>query len=351
MNWINVSSSDYKSVYKENAIGRQSMLTKPPGSLGMLEDVAIRLADVQQTDCPSVEKVSIAIFAADHGVAEEDVSAFPQEVTGQMVANFLRGGAAISVLAKRLKADLQVIDVGILEPLPQQDGLVICRAGAGTANIANEPAMSIEQVEVALEAGRAVIDRITERHVELFIGGEMGIANTTSAAVLYCALLGLTPEQATGAGTGLDSKGILHKTNVVRRVLETHQSCRDDVLEWLRCAGGFEIIALVGAYIRASQNSLPILVDGFISSVSALCAVRLQPDVNDGLFFSHVSAEQGHRRVLETLNQKPLLDLGMRLGEGSGAAVAATILQSACVLHNQMATFEEAAVADKKYPS
>jgi nicotinate-nucleotide--dimethylbenzimidazole phosphoribosyltransferase len=350
MNWINISPSGYKSVYKENAIDRQFILTKPPGSLGMLEDAAIRLADVQQTDRPSVEKISIAIFAADHGVAEEGVSAFPQEVTGQMVVNFLQGGAAISVLARQLKADLQVIDVGILKSLPQQDGLVIRRAGAGTANMVNEPAMSVEQVEAALEAGRAVVDRITEKHAELFIGGEMGIANTTSAAVLYCALLGLTPEQATGAGTGLDSKGVLHKTNVVRRTLETHKRCSDDVLEWLRCVGGFEIVALVGAYIRASQNRLPILVDGFISSVAALCAARLQPDVNDGLFFSHVSAEQGHRRVLETLNQKPLLDLGMRLGEGSGAAVAATILQSACVLHNQMATFEEAAVADKRYP-
>jgi len=347
MKWLNTPWLDLDPAYKERAISRQTQLTKPPGSLGVLEDIAIRFADLQQLDRPSADKISIAVFAADHGVAIEGVSAFPQEVTSQMVMNFLQGGAAISVLAKQLNASLEVIDVGILNPLSQQEGLVNDRAGAGTANIAEEPAMTHQQLELAFTAGYDAVERAVKKDSDVFIVGEMGIANTTSAAALYCALLGLTPEQATGAGTGLDSTGIQHKINIVKRIVEKHQHCENNTLEWLRCAGGFEIVAMTGAYIRAAQCRLPVLVDGFISSVAALCAVRIQPNVNDGLFFSHVSAEQGHRVVLETLKQKPLLDLGMRLGEGSGAAVAVSLLQSACALHNQMATFEEAAVATK----
>jgi len=347
MKWLNTPWLDLDPAYKERAISRQTQLTKPPGSLGVLEDIAIRFADLQQSDRPSADKISIAVFAADHGVAIEGVSAFPQEVTSQMVMNFLQGGAAISVLAKQLNASLEVIDVGILNPLSQQEGLVNDRAGAGTANIAEEPAMTLQQLELAFTAGYDAVERAVKKDSDVFIVGEMGIANTTSAAALYCALLGLTPEQATGAGTGLDSTGIQHKINIVKRIVEKHQHCENNTLEWLRCAGGFEIVAMTGAYIRAAQCRLPVLVDGFISSVAALCAVRIQPNVNDGLFFSHVSAEQGHRVVLETLKQKPLLDLGMRLGEGSGAAVAVSLLQSACALHNQMATFEEAAVATK----
>ena len=347
MKWLNTPWLDLDPAYKERAISRQTQLTKPPGSLGVLEDIAIRFADLQQSDRPSADKISIAVFAADHGVAIEGVSAFPQEVTSQMVMNFLQGGAAISVLAKQLNASLEVIDVGILNPLSQQEGLVNDRAGAGTANIAEEPAMTHQQLELAFTAGYDAVERAVKKDSDVFIVGEMGIANTTSAAALYCALLGLTPEQATGAGTGLDSTGIQHKINIVKRIVEKHQHCENNTLEWLRCAGGFEIVAMTGAYIRAAQCRLPVLVDGFISSVAALCAVRIQPNVNDGLFFSHVSAEQGHRVVLETLKQKPLLDLGMRLGEGSGAAVAVSLLQSACALHNQMATFEEAAVATK----
>lgn len=347
MKWLNTPWVNLDPAYKVRAISRQTQLTKPPGSLGVLEDIAIRFANLQQSDQPSAEKIAIAVFAADHGVAIEGVSAFPQEVTSQMVMNFLQGGAAISVLAKQLNASLEIIDVGILSPLSQQEGLVIHRAGAGTANIAEEPAMTHQQLEQALTAGHDAVERAVKKDSDVFIAGEMGIANTTSAAALYCALLGLTPEQATGAGAGLDSTGIKHKTNIVKRIVKTHHGCENTALEWLRCAGGFEIVAMTGAYIRAAQCRLPVLVDGFISSVAALCAVRIQPNINDSLFFSHVSAEQGHRVVLETLKQKPLLDLGMRLGEGSGAAVAVSLLQSACALHNQMATFEEAAVATK----
>lgn len=347
MNWINNPCFVRETTFKEKAEERQTQLTKPLGSLGVLEECAIRLADIQQTDTPSVNKISIAIFAADHGIVEEGISAFPQEVTAQMVMNFLQGGAAISVLAKQLGANLEVIDVGILTELPAQDGLVIQRIAAGTANCAKQAAMTKEQLGAGLQAGHDAIERAIEKGSELFIGGEMGIGNTTSAAALYCALLDLTTKQATGAGTGLDEEGVTHKVSVIEKLLETHQACDEDTLEWLRCIGGFEIAALTGAYIRAAQVGLPVIVDGFISTAAALCAVLIQPKVNDVLFFSHLSAEQGHRTVMEILQQKPLLDLSMRLGEGSGAAVAANILRSACLLHTQMATFAEAAVATK----
>ncbi len=348
MNWLDTPCPVRDPHYQQHAEQRQSQLTKPPGSLGRLEKCAIRLADLQQTNQPDVESIAISVFAADHGVAAEGVSAFPQEVTVQMVANFLHGGAAISVMAKHLDARLEVVDVGTLSPLPEQQGLVSHRAGNGTANSVNQPAMTQQQLEVALSAGREAIERARQQDAKLFIGGEMGIANTTSAAVLYSALLGLTAEQSTGAGTGLDDKGIQHKTDIVSQILKRHESCGDDALQWLRCTGGFEIAALTGAYIRAAQCGIPILVDGFISTAAALCAVKLLPGVNDYLFFSHLSAEQGHHIALEMLQQQPLLDLGMRLGEGSGAAVAASLLQSACVLHNQMATFAEAAVSSKQ---
>lgn len=345
MEWINTPCALRNQCFKEAAIARQSQLTKPAGSLGALEDIAIRLADCQQTDKPEIKQINIAVFAADHGVAAEGVSAFPQEVTSQMVANFLQGGAAISVLAKQLNAQLDIVDVGTLSRFPPQDGLTIKKIGKGTANSAHEAAMSEPQFTQALNTGKEVIEKAINNQANVFIGGEMGIANTTSASALYCALLNLSPEEATGAGTGLDASGISHKTSVIKRIIETHNTCGDDTLAWLRCAGGFEIVALTGAYIHAAQSGIPVLVDGFISSVAALCAFQINPSVNDYLFFSHLSAEQGHKKVLSVLKQKPILDLGMRLGEGSGAAVAVNILQTACILHNQMATFEEAAVA------
>ncbi len=353
MKWITTPCANRDNQFKDHALARQSQLTKPQGSLGALEDIAVRLADCLQTEKPTINNINIAVFAADHGVAAEGVSAFPQEVTTQMVANFLQGGAAISVLAKHLDAQLDIIDVGTVSPLPVQSGLTIKHIGNGTANSAIEEAMTEEQLEHALNSGKEIIEKAVSRKAELFIGGEMGIANTTTASALYCALLGLSPEETTGAGTGLDESGISHKTDVIKRILATHEhfctdnsdNSADNALAWLRCAGGFEVAALSGAYIRAAQSGIPVLVDGFISSVAALCAFKINPSVNDYLFFSHLSAEQGHKKVLQTLKQTPILDLGLRLGEGSGAAIAVNVLQMACKLHNEMATFEEAAVA------
>ncbi len=348
MKWITGACPQRNPVFKKNAIARQAQLTKPPGSLGKLEDIAIRLADLQQCNQPVLDNIAITVFAADHGVAEEGVSAFPQEVTAQMVMNFIQGGAAISVMAKQLDATLEVVDVGIVEALPEQDGLIVQRAGNGTANSAKQEAMTDEQLAIALQAGFDAIERATHASADLFIGGEMGIANTTAASVLYTALLGLSASQSSGAGTGLDGAGINHKIAIVERIFNRHQSqCGDDALAWLRCAGGFEIAALTGAFIHAAQQGLPVLVDGFISSAAALCAVKINEDVSDWLYFSHISAERGHHKAMLEMGQQPLLNLGMRLGEGSGAAVAVSVMRAACALHNHMATFEEAAVAGK----
>ncbi len=326
---------------------RQQQLTKPPGALGQLETLAIRLAGLQRREQPAVDRIHVSVFAGDHGVAAEGVSAFPQAVTVQMVQNFLQGGAAISVLSRALGATLEVVDTGILTPLPAQPGLIIQRAGAATANSSREAAMTHDQLELALQAGYDAVERAAAQSADLFIGGEMGIANTTAATALYCALLELPPVQMAGAGTGLDEQGIATKVAVLERILSRHQSCGRDALAWLRCAGGFEIAALAGAYLRAAQRGIPVLVDGFISTAAALVVIRIQPEVAQWLFLSHLSAEQGHQYVLELFAQPPLLDLGLRLGEGSGAAVAASLLRLACQLHNGMATFAEAAVAEK----
>ncbi|MBU0654161.1 MAG: nicotinate-nucleotide--dimethylbenzimidazole phosphoribosyltransferase [Gammaproteobacteria bacterium] len=325
---------------------RQSQLTKPPGALGDLETLAIRLAGLQRRERPAIDKVQISVFAADHGVAEEGVSAFPQAVTAQMVQNFLTGGAAISVLAGELDATLEVVDVGVKTTLSHPQ-LISQRAGDGTANSALEAAMGHAQMHLALQAGADAAARARSASADLFIGGEMGIANTTAATALYCALLDTPIDEITGAGTGLDGAGMAHKVTVIRRILNQHRHHFPDPLETLRCVGGFEIAALTGAYLRAAQLGMPVLVDGFISTAAALVAVRLQPALADWLLLSHLSAEQGHSFAVAEFKHPPLLDLGMRLGEGSGAAVAVPLLRLACALHNNMATFAEAAVAGK----
>lgn len=347
MDWLSAPCVPPNQVMIELASLRQTQLTKPPQALGDLEALAIRLAGLQAREQPIIEQVHISIFAGDHGVVAERVSAFQPIVTQQMVANFLQGGAAISVLAKSLQAHLEIIDTGILEALPARKGLVIQRAGAGTANSAQTEAMTSAQLQLALQAGYEAAERAHASGADLFIGGEMGIGNTTPATVLYCALLKLSPDTMTGAGTGLDSAGIAHKTRVIERILQRHAACADDALAWLRCAGGFEIAALTGAYLRAGQLGLPILLDGFITTAAAVVALQVQPALKDWLFLSHASAERGHKQAIAHLGLQPLLDLNLRLGEGSGAAIAVPILRQACLLHNQMATFAEAAVAGK----
>ncbi|WP_122665864.1 nicotinate-nucleotide--dimethylbenzimidazole phosphoribosyltransferase [Pseudomonas viridiflava] len=331
---------------REEALARQQQLTKPTGSLGQLERVAVQLAGLQGRVKPKVDAVWIAIFAGDHGVVAEGVSAYPQEVTGQMLHNFVNGGAAISVLAQQLSAQLDVVDLGTVTPL-DLPGVRHLRIGAGTANFAKGPAMSQEQGLLALQAGRDSVLRAKAVGIELFVGGEMGIGNTAAASAVACSLLDCAAQLLVGPGTGLNAEGISHKTEVIERALALHVEHAGDPLQSLFCLGGFEIAALAGAYLACAQEGIAVLVDGFICSVAALVAVRLNPSCRDWLLFGHRGAEPGHRHLLETLQAEPLLDLGLRLGEGSGAALAVPLVRLACQLHNGMATFAEAAVADR----
>ena len=345
--WLQVLAATPSASARRNAEARQQILTKPPGALGQLEALAIHLAALQSTAQPRVERVYIAVFAGDHGVAAEGVSAFPQAVTGEMIRNFARGGAAISVLARQLGATLEVINLGTVNNPGPLDGVKNYHLGVGTANFTLEPAMSEHQLACALNAGRHAAERAKLTIAQLFIGGEMGIANTTAATALACALLDAAPEKLAGPGTGLDANGVARKVEVIRRALNLHNNHLTSPLEALRRVGGFEIAALAGSYIACAQMGLPVLVDGFIASSAALAATRLRPGVEDWLLFSHASAEPGHRAMLTALGAQPLLDLGMRLGEGSGAATAVPLLRIACALHNEMATFTEAGVSEK----
>ncbi|MEN8169501.1 MAG: nicotinate-nucleotide--dimethylbenzimidazole phosphoribosyltransferase [Pseudomonadota bacterium] len=329
------------------AEARQGQLTKPPGSLGRLEQAAVRLAGMQGVEKPLLERIHISVFAADHGVAAEGVSAFPQEVTVAMIANFAQGGAAISVLAKELGATLEVVDVGAISVPAELPGVISHRAGDGTANFAREAAMSEAQLAIALQAGEKAVNRAVAARAQLFIGGEMGIANTSAATAITCALLQRPAVELVGPGTGLKADGVSHKAQVIERALALHRDAMTSPLDILRCVGGFEIAALCGAYIAAAQRGLPVLVDGFISSSAALLALRINPAIAPWLMLSHASAEPGHVAMVEAIGDQPLLDLGMRLGEGSGAATTASLLRVACALHNNMATFAEAGVAEK----
>ena len=326
---------------------RQAQLTKPPGALGELENVAVTLAAAQGRERPRVDSVWISIFAGDHGVVEEGISAFPQAVTAEMVKNFARGGAAISVLARTLGAHLEVIDLGTVVGLSGVPGVVHLNLGPGTANFTRADAMSTDQCALALEAGRGCVAKARAEGAELFVGGEMGIGNTTAAAALACALLGESPERLAGPGTGIDKAGVARKAEVIARALSLHGAHFGDPLEALRRLGGFEIAALTGAYLACAQSGLPALVDGFITTAAALAAERINPGTANWFFYGHGSAEPGHVRLLDALKARPLLSLGMRLGEGSGAATAVPLLRLACALHNGMATFAEAAVSEK----
>lgn len=343
--WLSTPCAQPDAGALQAARARQAQLTKPPGSLGQLETLAARLASLQRTPRPRADTIWISVFAADHGVATEGVSAFPQAVTGEMVRNFASGGAAISVLARALGATLDVVNLGTGNDPGDIPGVRRAIIAPSTANFCQQPAMTAPQLAAALDAGAQSVRLAQAAGAELFIGGEMGIGNTTAATALACALLQASPMELAGAGTGIDAAGIARKRAVVERALTRHAEVLAPV-EQLRCLGGFEIAALVGAYIAAAQAGMPVLVDGFITTVAALTAVRIQPGVRDWLLFGHRSQERGHTVVLSAMNAEPLLDLGLRLGEASGAAAAVPLLRLACALHNGMATFAQAGVSE-----
>ena len=330
------------------ARARQQQLTKPQGALGSLEEVAIRLAALQNRERPKADRAPIILFAADHGITAQGVSAFPSAVTVEMVKNFARGGAAISVLAREQKQSLTVVDVGTLANTPI-DGVVTDKPRLGTADFSRGPAMTESDLDHALRAGgRETKARIEGADVVIF--GEMGIGNTTAATAIAAAILARPAQELAGAGTGLDGEAISKKAAVITAALHYHGLGKApcDARTALLSVGGLEIAALAGGMIAAAQSGVPVLVDGFIVTAAALAAVRLNTACRPWLLFSHASAEKGHRTVLEALDAKPLVDLGLRLGEGSGAAVVLPLVQLACALHNGMATFAEAAVSGRE---
>ncbi|HEX7183783.1 MAG TPA: nicotinate-nucleotide--dimethylbenzimidazole phosphoribosyltransferase [Thermoanaerobaculia bacterium] len=320
---------------------------KPPGSLGRLESVAIQMAAFLETLEPRLERARILIFAADHGVSAEGVSAYPREVTAQMMRTFASGGAAITVLARTLGLEVEVIDVGVDAGLPSLPGVVAAKVRCGSRNFLREPAMTSEELEAALEAGRAAVRRAVDGGIDAVGLGEMGIGNTTAAAALLSALTGAPPHDTVGRGTGVDDQGLARKRSVVEAALELHGPSLGDPRSALAAVGGLEIAALAGAAMEAARWRRVVLVDGFISTVAALAAVRLDSTIRPAFFFAHCSAESGHRLALTTLDGEPLLDLAMRLGEGTGSALAFPLLKAAAAVLREMATFSQAGVSDR----
>jgi nicotinate-nucleotide--dimethylbenzimidazole phosphoribosyltransferase len=319
--------------------------TKPRGSLGRLEQLAVTLAGIRGTVAPEPLRSAIVVAAADHGVAREGVSAYPQEVTRQMLGNFVSGGAAISVLARRAGAELVVVNAGVIEPLAHP-AVRDLRLGPGTGNAVEGPAMTREQASEAVRRGRALAHELVDAGASVLALGDMGIGNTTSASALSCAFLGCDPAAACGAGTGLDEDGVAHKVAVVERMLERNRPDLADAVGVLAALGGFEIALLAGVALGTAERRAVVVLDGFITSTAALAAVRLEPELAGYLVASHRSPEPGHALVLEKLGLEPLLDLEMRLGEGSGAALALPLLDAARAILVEMATFEGAGVTD-----
>ncbi len=332
----------------EAARARQAQLTKPAGSLGRLEDLAIQLAAITGKATPSIEHKSILVFAADHGVTAEGVSAYPAEVTAQMVLNFVRGGAAISVLSRFTSSRLKVVDIGVAADLPAAEGLLARKIAYGTGNIAREPAMTREQAWAALEVGADVAAEEAEKGLDILVLGEMGIGNTTAAAAVACALGGFPPEEIVGRGTGVDDAGLTRKVDAVKRALARASVSPADPIGVLEQVGGYEIGGMAGAMLAAAQRRVPILLDGFIATAAAMLAAALAPEIRNYLIAAHLSEEQGHGQMLAFLGLEPLLRLNLRLGEGSGAALALPIVEAAARLHAEMATFAEAGVSEKE---
>lgn len=341
MNWYNAPCAKLCEVSRNAALDHQQQLTKPPGSLGQLETLAINFAAWQGRALPVLGKLGVRVFAADHGVCAQGVSAFPAEVTVQMINNFVEGGAAISVLSRDRGADFAVVNMGTVKPASPARGLIDVSAAPGTYDFTLREAMTADTLQVCLAAGREQVEQLD---CSVFVAGEMGIGNTSSASAITAALLALSAETVVGRGTGIDDEGLQRKQLAVATALDLHRPCMVSPEDVLRCVGGLEIAAMTGAYIRCAQRGIPILLDGFISTAAALVAVRINPAVGDWMIAGHRSVEPAHSLLLDVLALRPLLDLDMRLGEGSGAALAVSVIQSALLLHSEMATFTEAGV-------
>ena len=334
---------------RQQARQRQDRLTKPAGSLGRLELLSVDLAGMTGRIDQSLEHRVVFTLAADHGVAAEGVSAYPMEVTAQMVLNFLAGGAAVNVLARLFGARVVVADLGVDADLPNHPQLRSLKVRRGTASITQGPAMSVEEARQAIDHGRQLVLDEIERGLDVALTGDMGIGNTTASAALICALTQLDPKDVVGRGTGVDDAGLERKLDAVRVALETNAGrIAQGPIDALAAVGGLEIAGLVGVIIEAASQRRPVLIDGFISGAAALGAARIAPGVTGYMIASHRSQERGHAASLEQLGLKPLFDLDLRLGEGTGALLALPLLDAAVRTLNDMATFDEARVSDRE---
>jgi nicotinate-nucleotide--dimethylbenzimidazole phosphoribosyltransferase len=315
-------------------------LTKPRGSLGRLEEMAARVVAIREEERPSLAQKEVFVFVGDHGVVSDGVSAYPQEVTGLMVKNFMAGGAAINVLARCAGARVSVIDIGMQEDIKDAEGLIKKNVKRGTGNIAREPAMTREEAEKAINVGIEIADNGTV----MIASGEMGIGNTTPSSAVFSALLPAEVIDVTGRGTGLDEDGIRHKVDVIKKALKTNRERLGDPVSTLAAVGGLEIAAICGLCLGGAARRMIVVVDGFISSAGALVAMRLNQAVKDYLFFSHQSFENGHGTFFRKEGLRPILDLNLRLGEGTGAALAMQIIEDSVRIYNEMATFQEVGI-------
>jgi nicotinate-nucleotide--dimethylbenzimidazole phosphoribosyltransferase len=328
------------------AQARQDSLTKPQGSLGLLEELSVKVAGIQGAAQPRIRDKVIVTMAGDHGVTSEGVSLFPQEVTAQMVYNFLRGGAGINVLARHVGARVVVVDMGVatdLEPHPQ---LLVKKVAYGTKNMAQGPAMSREEAVEAIEAGIEIVESELSRGIDIVGTGDMGIGNTTPSSAIVAALTGAPVADVTGRGTGIDDEQLARKVETIERVLAINRPDPADPLDVLAKVGGLEIAGIAGVVLGAAAHRLPVVIDGFISGAGALIAAGLAPQGKDYLIAAHLSVERGHRLVLERLGLTPLLNLTMRLGEGTGAALGISLVEAAVKVLNEMATFADAGVSE-----
>jgi nicotinate-nucleotide--dimethylbenzimidazole phosphoribosyltransferase len=331
----------------DSARARQDTLTKPTGSLGRLEELSIRLAGIQGKPQPQINRKAVVVMAADHGIAARGTSAYPQEVTPQMVMNFIHGGAGINVISRQVGARVVFVDIGVAGNLGHQPGLISRKIASGTRDFSRIPAMSLEQAVQALETGIDIISSEIQNGLDIVGTGDMGIGNTTASAAICAVMTGRPAAEVTGRGTGLDDKGLQHKIVVIDQALALHHADAGQPLEVLSRVGGFEIGGLAGVMLGAAAQRVPVVIDGFISGAAALIAVGLCPQLREYLIAAHVSAEPGHKFLLKHLGLVPLLDLNLRLGEGTGAALGISLAETACRILAEMATFAEAGVSNK----
>lgn len=335
----------------KEAQARLDSLTKPQGSLGMLEELAKQIAAISGTLKPSLKRKVIFTMAADHGVNAEKISVYPQEVTAQMVYNFLRGGAGINVLSRHIGADVIVADMGVAEKISAAGGsknFKDKKIAAGTKNMAKGPAMARDEAIKSIEAGMEIFEEEYEKGIDIVGTGDMGIGNTTASSAIAAAICGADVEKVVGRGTGLDDQGLLHKIEVIKQALKVNKPDPDDAIDVLSKVGGLEIGGLTGIILACAARGVPVVIDGFISGASALIAYKLSPKVKEYIVAGHCSVEKGHKIILDYIGLKPLLNLEMRLGEGTGAALGIGIAEAAVKILTQMATFQEAGVSEKE---